>query len=149
VASNASVIDVSRLLSSLFDIVQKMSKALLSLSILAILSGLLMVVSMTTNQVKAKINEAKLVYWIGCSLKSIRNIFQLEFLIMGFFSVLLGNVMAFLTTMTIGHFVFQANWWSFQSSLLLSLVGVCSLVYGVGLVSQKRLLKDSALRSKV
>lgn len=110
VVPNASVINVKRLVNRIANLVKKMIMALKFITLLAIVSGLLIIFSISQNQVKQKTKDVILLKWLGFTQNKILKLFVFEFTFISIVSSLLALFLAQILIMVIGKFVFQAFW---------------------------------------
>lgn len=110
VAPNASVIDVTRLIDSIFSLVQKMSFALIFISMLSVVSGFLIVTSITQFQFLQRRKEIELLSWLGVRRNRLMAVYFFESILIALGATLFGVIFSIIVSHLMGRFIFQSLW---------------------------------------
>ncbi len=104
--SNISVVDVSRVVDRLLKTMDQMSWALLFMSILCFLSGLVVLYSMASHQAYSRSWEVGLLKALGSSFQTIEGLFLWQFGMIAMISSLVGGFIAMAMGYLFSYFLF-------------------------------------------
>ena len=138
---NISILDVSRLIERITEIITQMSFALKGMAFFTILVGFIILFSIAIHKAHEKRFEMNLYKVLGASFKKIQFLFITEFLfvvsVATFFGIALSQVLSF----TLSHFLFDSSF-AFNSVTSGGLfLGVCLLSAIVSYVAARGVLR--------
>lgn len=118
---NISIIDITRLIEKLNDIVRQISVALKAMSWLALFVSVFILLSINYQQTDERQNEVSLLKTLGASRQQVRFIFFLEFLIVLITALFFGALLSFAAAWFVVKFIFDSTLFlNLQSPLLFS-----------------------------
>lgn len=94
--ANVSIVDVSRIVDRLSDIIRQMSFALKVMAFFSVLIGLIILFSVVSHQMFERRREVNLLKILGAEFFVIKKIFILEFMLISACAVFLGTLLSFL-----------------------------------------------------
>ena len=104
---NISLIDVSRLVKRITEIIDKMSWALTFMAILCLLAGFIVLYSICRQQVNARIWDITMYKILGASFPMIKKSIVTEFLTIAFLASLFGTAISLAASFILSKFVFE------------------------------------------
>lgn len=127
---NISMLDVTRVVERFLQLAGQLSLALQFMAVLSIVAGLVVVFSIARNEAQTRIREINLLKVLGGSFQKIRNIFLVEFGVVGGSSAFCGVILSFVVSYVIGKVVFESVWhFSWQFGLAsIGIIGVISML---------------------
>lgn len=142
---NASVIDLGSILSTLNDIITKVSYVIKFMAGFSILIGLIVLVSSLFLSKYQRIRESVLLRTLGASEKKIYKINAVEYAALGILSALTGILLAVSGSYLLAKFVFELdynlNWWP----ILGIFIFIVALTVIIGLWNSRDVIKRSPL----
>ncbi|HYX39498.1 MAG TPA: FtsX-like permease family protein [Oligoflexus sp.] len=127
---NISIIDVSKLVAKISELIEQMSLVLIVMGWLTVLTGHAVIFSIAQNQALARRWDSNLLKILGADFKVILQATMKEFGWLGAGAAVLGSILGLLASFITGKVIFKGLW---QPSLLipvtvtLALVAVCLL----------------------
>jgi putative ABC transport system permease protein len=125
---NVSIIDVTKLVAKISELIQQMSLVLIVMGWLTVLTGHAVIFSIAQNQALARRWDSNLLKILGADFQVILKATMKEFGWLGAGAAVLGSVLGLLASFIIGKVIFKGLW---QPSLMvpitvtLALVAVC------------------------
>ncbi|MEZ4742131.1 MAG: FtsX-like permease family protein [Bdellovibrionota bacterium] len=107
---NISIIDVSRLVTKLLDMVEKMSIILSCMAWLCLLTGMVVLYSVAEYQVRMRKSETALLKVLGAEFSDIQKSVIWEFAILGFASSVIGSAIAIAFSWGFSFLLFENLW---------------------------------------
>lgn len=104
---NVSIIDVSRIVDRLVEIIDKMSLALSMMAILCLFAGFIVLYSICRQQIKNRIWDISMMKILGSEFSTIRKIVTLEFVSIGIAAGVFGTLFSILASYILSTFVFE------------------------------------------
>lgn len=108
-APNVSMIDVSKLIERLAEMIAQMSIALRSMAFLSVIVGFVILFSVANHQAHERRREINLLKVVGSELSQVRNFFLLEFSLITAAAALLGVLLSFAVSAAISIYVFKSS----------------------------------------
>jgi putative ABC transport system permease protein len=143
---NISIIDVSRLVKKITEIIDKMSWALSFMAILCLFAGLIVLFSICRQQVSARIWDISMLKVLGATFKDIRSSIAKEFFVISFLASTLGSSISVIASLILSKFVFEGV---FAYNLMIPVAltaSVTTLAVLVALQTSKKVLKVKPVR---
>jgi len=128
--ANVTAIDLSAILKTIRDILNKISTVITILAGFTILAGLPILVGTLLNGRDVRLRESVLLRTLGASEKQVRIILVIEYTTLGLLSALSGIILAISANAGLAIFVFDASPWPSPSLL----VAAFSLVTSIALI---------------
>lgn len=136
---NVSAIDLTLVLETVRDILEKISRVISVLAGFTVLAGLPILIGTLLNGRDQRLRESILLRTLGASARQVRTILMIEYLTLGTLSALAGLLLAVAANTALALFVFKANPWpdpllvtaAFLTTTLLALLGGLTLSRGV------------------
>ncbi|NQZ01506.1 MAG: FtsX-like permease family protein [Bdellovibrionales bacterium] len=110
VTPNVSMIDVSRLVERISEIISQMSVALLAMALLCFFAGFVVIYSIAQHQAEKQRWQMGLLKVLGSSFTMIWFQFIVQFAILSGFAALLGVLVSVLMSYIISSFLFESLW---------------------------------------
>ena len=142
---NISAIDVSRILQTINQFVDKISYAIQFMALFSILTGLIVLASSVATSRFQRLKESVLLRTIGASKKQIIQILAVEYLFLGVLSALTGLILSVGATWLLGYFYFDIT---FTPNLWVILIGtlvVTALTILIGMLNSRSVYKKTPL----
>ena len=133
---NISLIDVSRLVERILTIVDKMSGALKLMLILTLITGFVVVFSVSQSQVQSRQQEMILMKMLGVDYRSQWHSYCLEVVILSFCAATVGFILNYILIAVVSHYFFNTIFLpdlSFGFGLLVGVPILVLMVLGVTL----------------
>ncbi len=128
---NISIIDVSKVVEKLKEIITQMSRILTIMAWLSVIAGLVVTFSIANHQIQLRLWDLNLMKILGASFTTVYKIVLLEFLLLSLFAGFLGVMASLITSWFITSFVFDGIWkvdFTTPLAALAWMVGLCLLV---------------------
>ncbi len=142
---NASVIDLGSILSTLNDIITKVSYVIKFMAGFSILIGLIVLISSLFLSKFQRIRESVLLRTLGAVEKKIYRINAVEYAALGILSALTGIILALVGSYLLAKFVFELefniSWWP----ILGIFIFIVALTVAIGLWNSRDVVKRSPL----
>lgn len=142
---NISLVDLGMILSTLSDLLKKVSLVVQFMAIFSILTGLIVLISSLMLSKYQRINESIILRTLGAQRRQIFLINLAEYALLGFFSALTGMIIALLASYLLARFQFDLkftlNWWPIFIILLL----VILLTIAIGLFNSREVVSKPPL----
>ncbi len=142
---NISVVDLASILTTLNDILSKISYVIKFMAGFSILTGLIVLLSSLLLSKYQRIQESVLLRTLGASHKQIFTINATEYLMIGVLSALTGIVLAIFGSYMIATYQldlqFSLNW----TPIVLIFILIVSLTVGIGLLNSRDVINKSPL----
>lgn len=143
---NISIIDVSRLVDRITEIIDRMSWALTFMAILCLFAGFIVLFSICRQQIKSRIWDISMLKVLGASFPTVQKSIVTEFLLIGLSASILGTGFSALLNFVLSTFVFEGV---FSYSFLIPLF-IIALVTSISVVVAKytcaAILKSRAVK---
>lgn len=131
---NVSVIDISRVIERVSEVMDQMSLAISGMALLSIIVGMTLLFSIANQKAVERRKEVNLLKILGGDFKLITALFFIEFLLVTGVAALMGITLSFGANFIMTYFIFESevryDWitpaWLFVSTLALTIV-VCWL----------------------
>lgn len=123
--SNVSMIDVTRLVKKILDIINQMSQAITLISLFSTIIGLIIIYIVINHHFFIKRKEINLLKIVGGETSTIHKIFFKETLIMSLLAILFSSFICLFTSFIISQLVFQSRWvFEFKELILNSILAL-------------------------
>lgn len=124
--TNVSLIDVTRTMERISQIIRQMSWALQFMSLLNVLVGLVVLYSLANHQARERQTDIGLLKALGASFSNIQNSFLLQFLFIALASGFIGVLGSFAVSFLFSKLLFE-NVWIFDGQSPVIILGVTLL----------------------
>ncbi len=128
--ANVTAIDLTQILKSVREILEKISAVVTILAGFTVLAGLPILIGTLLNGRDVRLKESVLLRTLGASARQVRIILVIEYAALGFLSALTGVLLAVAANAALAIFVFEASPWP-NAGLL---TGAFSLVTGIAIL---------------
>ncbi|MGD8747847.1 MAG: FtsX-like permease family protein [Balneolaceae bacterium] len=142
---NISAIDVSRILETINQFIDKISYAIQFMALFSIITGLIVLASSVATSRFQRLKESVLLRTIGASKKQIVKILAVEYFFLGILSALTGFILSLGATWLLGYFYFGIT---FTPNLWVILIGttiVTALTIIIGMLNSRSVYKKTPL----
>jgi putative ABC transport system permease protein len=142
---NISAIDVSRILETINQFIDKISFAVQFMALFSIITGLIVLASSVATSRFQRIKESVLLRTIGASKKQIIKILSVEYLFLGLLSAFTGLILSVGATWLLGYFYFDIT---FTPNLWVIVIGtlvVTGLTILIGMFNSRSVYKKTPL----
>ncbi|NGP88162.1 ABC transporter permease [Fodinibius halophilus] len=142
---NVSAINVSRILETINQFIDKISFAIQFMALFSIVTGLIVLASSVATSRFQRIKESVLLRTIGASKKQILQILSVEYLFLGILSALTGLILSLGATGLLGYFYFDIT---FTPNLWVIFVGTAvltGLTILIGMFNSRSIYKKTPL----
>ena len=142
---NVSAIDVSRILETINQFIDKISFAVQFMALFSIITGLIVLASSVATSRFQRIKESVLLRTIGASKRQIIQILSVEYLFLGILSALTGLILSVVATWLLGYFYFDIT---FVPNLWVIFIGpliVTALTILIGMFNSRNVYKKTPL----
>jgi putative ABC transport system permease protein len=137
---NISLVDVSRIVKRISEIMLQMSWALFAMSLLCLIAGFVVIYSIATHQASERGWEIGLLKALGAPFPSIRAQFFWQFGLVGFLALSFGAVLSLVISFLISSYLFESHWVFHYTTPLLSVVIGTLLSLGVTVFATSKAL---------
>lgn len=124
---NISMIDVSRLIESIGEILEQMALALTFMAVLCIVAGFVVIYSIANHQAHMQKWEIGLLKSLGASFVHIRRQFLWQFGLMSAFAIVIGASLSLVASLVFAKIVFNSVW-SFNWEILVATIAIGTLI---------------------
>jgi len=142
---NISAIDVSQILETINQFVDKISYAVQFMALFSILTGLIVLASSVATSRFQRIKESVLLRTLGASKKQIIKILAVEYLFLGILSALTGLVLSIGATWLLGYFYFDITFTPNLWVILIGTIVVTGLTILIGMLNSRSIYKKTPL----
>ena len=142
---NVSAIDVSRILETINQFIDKISFAVQFMALFSILTGLIVLASSVATSRFQRIKESVLLRTIGASKKQIIQILSVEYLFLGILSALTGLILSVGATWLLGYFYFNITFTPNLWVIILGTLIVTGLTILIGMFNSRSVYKKTPL----
>ncbi len=139
---NVSIIDVSKLVAKISELIQQMSFVLVVMGWLTVLTGHAVIFSIAQNQALARRWDSNLLKILGADFSVILKATLKEFGLLGTGAAVLGSLLGLAASFVIAKVLFQGLWqpsWVVPLTVTFALVAVCLLT---SYIATKRILAE-------
>lgn len=131
---NVSVIDITRVIERVSEVMDQMSLAISGMALLSIIVGMTLLFSIANQKALERRKEVNLLKILGGDFKLITALFFIEFLLVTGVAAMMGIILSFAANFIMTYFIFESevrfDWmtpaWLFISTLVLTVI-VCWL----------------------
>ncbi len=142
---NVSIIDLELILKTLEDILAKIAFVIRFMAFFSIGTGVIMLVSSIVLSRFQRMHENVLLRTIGASSKKLWTIIFAEYFFLGALGALSGMLIAAITTILLGKFVFEFTFIPNFSQMIIVGLSITSLTVIIGLINSREIVKQSPL----
>jgi putative ABC transport system permease protein len=142
---NLSIIDLRQVYSIVEDILDKVSWIINFMAFFSILTGIIVLIGSVRTSKYQRIKESVLLRTLGAKNTQILQISAFEYVFLGLLGSLVGILLALLSSLCLGLFVFNEPFVPSLIPFLVFLPGITVLVVGIGLSNIQTVLKSSPL----
>ncbi|SMO43348.1 ABC transporter permease [Fodinibius sediminis] len=142
---NISAIDVSRILETINQFIDKISFAIQFMALFSILTGLIVLASSVATSHFQRVRESVLLRTMGASKKQIIQILSVEYLFLGLLSALTGLTLSVTASWLLGYFYFDLV---FVPSFWVIIVGtmlITGLTILIGMINSRSIYNKTPL----
>ncbi|NRA63741.1 MAG: hypothetical protein HRU19_04615 [Pseudobacteriovorax sp.] len=107
---NISIIDVSKVVEKLTEVISQMSQILKVMAWLSVIAGLVVTLSIANHKAQERLWDINLLKVLGTPFKNIRNIVVWEFAMLSGAAALFGVIVSAAASYILGRFVFGGLW---------------------------------------
>ncbi|SVB63790.1 uncharacterized protein METZ01_LOCUS216644, partial [marine metagenome] len=132
---NVSMIDLKLILSTVDDIMEKVSLVIRFMALFSVFTGLIVLISVITNSRFQRIQESVLLKTLGASRRQILNIMILEYLFLGSIAALTGVLLAMSIGWVLTTFIFEISFIPVITPVLAVILIIVMLTILVGTVA--------------
>lgn len=143
---NVSIIDVSRIVQRLMEIIDKMSWALTFMALMCLLTGCIVLYSICRHQINTRIWDISMMKVLGADFNDIKKGIVAEFFLISFFAAMMGTSMSLLVSLFLSKVVFEGV---FVMNILIPIsitIGVTFIGVFVSHNTARRILKLKPLQ---
>ena len=141
--SNVSIVDLKRVISKVTEVMKQMSIALVSMSLLVLLVGLFVLISLLAHHLNGRINDLFLFRLVGVEKSNVKKMVRSEFFILSFFSSLFGAFLGVSCAGLFGLKFFQTEFFVDVNLFFLTTLGVTFVSYLLTLFLVSRFFKKN------
>ena len=142
---NVSAIDVSRILETINQFIDKISFAIQFMALFSIITGLIVLASSVATSRFQRIKESVLLRTLGASKKQIIKILSVEYLFLGILSALTGLILSVGATWLLGYFYFDITFTPNLWVIVLGTIVVTGLTILIGMLNSRSVYKKTPL----
>lgn len=142
---NVSAIDVSRILETINQFIDKISFAIQFMALFSIITGLIVLASSVATSRFQRIKESVLLRTIGASKKQIIKILSVEYLFLGILASLTGLILSVGATWLLGYFYFEITFVPNLWVIVIGTIVVTSLTILIGMFNSRSVYKKTPL----
>ena len=143
---NISAVDVSQVIERILKISRKVSGALQVMALLSLITGLVVIGSISYHQAQQRRWETALLKTLGVPFETIRSISRIEFFLIGIGAALLGVICASALSWIFSVYIFESDFYFGWEVPLLTLIIIPAACVLTSELSSRPVLKDSALK---
>jgi putative ABC transport system permease protein len=134
---NISAIDVSQILETINQFIDKISFAIQFMALVSIITGLIVLASSVATSHYQRVKESVLLRTIGASKKQIITILSVEYLFLGILSSLTGLILSIGSTWLLGYFYFDITFVPNVWVVIIGTLIVTGLIIFIGLINSR------------
>ncbi len=138
---NVSIIDVSRVVTKIVEIIENMAWILNAMAALSLFAGFVVLFSIANHQVQSRKWDISLLKVLGSNFSTIRVSLLKEFAMISIAASLLGSLLALTMSWFMSFFIFEGSWQPDLKVMILSFIGVNILAILVTLLATNKTLK--------
>ncbi|SMF34482.1 ABC transporter permease [Pseudobacteriovorax antillogorgiicola] len=138
---NISMIDVSKLVKKLGEIIGQMSQVLRIMAWLSVLAGLIVTFSIANHQTRQRLWDINLLKILGSPFRTIQGMVLKEFFLLSFWAGGIGMISGLLASWLITKFVFDGLWSPNWETPIASLIWIVGLCLGVSWLASTQVLR--------
>ncbi len=142
---NVSLVDLGMILSTLSDILRKVSLVVQFMAIFSILTGLIVLISSLMLSKYQRINESVILRTLGAKKRQIFMINLAEYSLLGFFSAMTGISIALVASFLLAKFQFELEFYLNWLPLIIILLLVILLTVAIGLFNSREVVTKPPL----
>jgi putative ABC transport system permease protein len=142
---NVSAIDVSRILKTINQFIDKISFAIQFMALFSILTGLIVLASSVTMSRFQRIKESTLLRTMGASKKQIIKILSVEYLFLGLLSAFTGLLLSVSATWLLGYFYFDLTFVPNGWVIIVGTLLVTGLTILIGMANSRSIYQRTPL----
>lgn len=142
---NVSAIDVSRILETINQFIDKISFAVQFMALFSIITGLIVLASSVATSRFQRIKESVLLRTLGASKKQIIKILSIEYLFLGILSALTGLILSIGATWLLGYFYFDITFTPNGWVIIIGTTVVTVLTILIGMFNSRSVYKKTPL----
>lgn len=142
---NISLVDLGMILSTLSDILRKVSLVVQFMAVFSILTGLIVLISSLMLSKYQRINESVILRTLGAKKRQIFMINLAEYSLLGFFSAMTGILIAVVASFLLAKFQFELEFYLNWLPLVLILALVILLTVAIGLFNSREVVTKPPL----
>lgn len=141
---NISIIDVSKVVGKLAEVIAQMSQILKVMAWLSVLSGLVVTFSIANHKAQSRLWDVNLLKVLGTSFGTVRMMIFSEFFLLSAAAALFGVIVSVGASFGLGTVLFGGLWEFDGTSALLTTVLIIALCLGVSQLASRRVLASKA-----
>jgi putative ABC transport system permease protein len=142
---NVSVVDVSRAVQRILEMLQQLEWALLSTALLSILVGLSLVYAIARDQARARRWELNLLKVLGADFRQVRAAVDLEFGTLGLLAALTGAAASLLVSALLSQLLLDMEWAISWPPLIGAALAVPAICAGTARAATRHVLRERPL----
>lgn len=142
---NISAIDVSRILETINQFIDKISFAIQFMALFSIITGLIVLASSVATSRFQRIKESVLLRTLGASKKQIINILSIEYLFLGILSAFTGLILSVGATWLLAYFYFDITFTPSLWVIVIGTLAVTGLTILIGMFNSRTVYKKTPL----
>lgn len=139
---NVSVVDVTNVMKKLLGIFEQMALALRAMAGLSILTGLVVLFSIASQQARVRRSEVQLLKVLGASQSYVSKMFLIEFGSIGLAASLLGVMLSLLLSYAISVLFFDSAWSFSLQTPLSTVLAITLMTIGTTQLAVRRTLRE-------
>ena len=147
--SNISSVDISKVLSELLKLMEKMSYILMIMVLLVSISGVLVVIAINYQQFLSRRTDIKLMKLIGTPIKTIIMIPLIESMLLSVTANVLGVGVGLMSSFILAKYVFDGAWSINYMAMVYIFIAIplicCSISIFLSLIEARRKYKELEL----
>jgi putative ABC transport system permease protein len=142
---NVSIIDLQLILSTLDDILGKVSFVIQFMALLSISTGILVLIASVVISKFQRIQEGVLLRTLGASRRQVLTIAGLEYLFLGVFASCSGILLSLAGSWALSYFVFESTFSPVWLPLLAIIGGITTLTVAIGVTNSQEVVNNPPL----
>lgn len=139
---NISIIDVTKLVKKLSEVISQMSYVLKIMAWLSVLAGLIVILSIASHQVQQRSWDINLLKVLGAAISSVQASVLKEFALLSLFSGIIGSLGGLLASWLISRFVFDGLWSPGLWTPFISLIWTVTLCLFISWLASRNILRQ-------
>lgn len=142
---NVSAIDVSLILETINQFIDKISFAIQFMALFSILTGLIVLASSVATSRFQRVKESVLLRTLGASKKQIIKIISIEYMFLGILSALTGLILSVGLTWLLGYFYFDLTFLPNLWVIGIGILAVTGLTILIGMMNSRSIYSKTPL----